>query len=366
MELVRYIHPVGQGAFYTEQFFDNDKRVATVVYDCGAKPSLPALNREIENTFSDSDEIDILFISHFHADHINGIERLKDTIKKIKTVVIPYMDDTTRYLSLATMSTFDASVYQLIVSPQSYFEGSRVIEVNRNDGEPRGLEPIVVDNLPPRDRIESGTSLLFSKVHFWEYMPFNIDFDEFHKALKKALSNHGFEPERLPELVTDKENLNKIHDIYTKYFKNLNESSMIVYSGAVNGSVESRNNACLYTGDATITPTLTNQLTHQLRQSRVEKIQMLQIPHHGSRSSFDESLLNLLNNNHEPILFLSCGKTNSYGHPSPYVITRCNLFLATKHVPYYYWRHCCGYNRNLVDIVTEEKQTMLVVPYKLF
>lgn len=31
----RIIHPVGQGAFYTERFFDNDSVKALVVYDCG-------------------------------------------------------------------------------------------------------------------------------------------------------------------------------------------------------------------------------------------------------------------------------------------------------------------------------------------
>lgn len=31
----RVLHPVGQGAFFTEQFFDGDNTIFNVVYDCG-------------------------------------------------------------------------------------------------------------------------------------------------------------------------------------------------------------------------------------------------------------------------------------------------------------------------------------------
>ena len=35
MEMIRTIHPIGQGAFYSEQFKEKDKKIANIVYDCG-------------------------------------------------------------------------------------------------------------------------------------------------------------------------------------------------------------------------------------------------------------------------------------------------------------------------------------------
>lgn len=76
----RVLHPVGQGAFFTEQFYDeNDVNIFTVAYDCGEKNSNKHLEREIDNTLYPTGqpvEIDLMFISHLDEDHISGIEYL--------------------------------------------------------------------------------------------------------------------------------------------------------------------------------------------------------------------------------------------------------------------------------------------------
>ena len=62
MEMIRTIHPIGQGAFYSEQFKEKDKKIANIVYDCGCN-----LDEEISNdgknvihsVFSEKDDIDI-------------------------------------------------------------------------------------------------------------------------------------------------------------------------------------------------------------------------------------------------------------------------------------------------------------------
>ena len=67
MKVIRHIHPIGQGAFYTERFVDdNNATLANVVYDCGANKTLSNSSKKmIEFTFCEDDEIDVLFISHF-------------------------------------------------------------------------------------------------------------------------------------------------------------------------------------------------------------------------------------------------------------------------------------------------------------
>lgn len=70
MIVSRIIHPVGQGAFYTERISTNGKTY-NVVYDCGSgcrKNPTSVLKREIASYYTKEDTIDILFISHFDND----------------------------------------------------------------------------------------------------------------------------------------------------------------------------------------------------------------------------------------------------------------------------------------------------------
>ena len=67
--MIRSFLPVGQGAFYTEQF---DCGV-NVVYDCGSSTSRSAIEKQIACTFEPREKIQAVFISHLHEDHINGL-----------------------------------------------------------------------------------------------------------------------------------------------------------------------------------------------------------------------------------------------------------------------------------------------------
>ena len=78
-EMRRRFLPVGQGAFYVEQFFDygtvRDRRV-NVVYDCGSLSGSTLLHDRIDDCFYAGEKIHALFLSHFDADHVNGLEYL--------------------------------------------------------------------------------------------------------------------------------------------------------------------------------------------------------------------------------------------------------------------------------------------------
>ena len=81
MVFKRVLHPVGQGAFFTEQFYDDnqDTLMYNVVYDCGSKSSgiQKQMERTIESTLHDKKTIDAMFLSHFDDDHINFVNYLK-------------------------------------------------------------------------------------------------------------------------------------------------------------------------------------------------------------------------------------------------------------------------------------------------
>lgn len=80
--LKRTFHPVGQGAFFTEQFYDDamEHVLYNVVYDCGSKsPGIRIqMERDIRNSFYDKKTIDVLFLSHFDDDHVNYVKYLKN------------------------------------------------------------------------------------------------------------------------------------------------------------------------------------------------------------------------------------------------------------------------------------------------
>lgn len=95
MHIQRIIHPVGQGAFYSEHFILKNGKEVNVVYDCGAdQPWNDALEREISHFYECKNNIiDALFISHFDQDHVNGIH---DLVNKrgiqIKKVILPVLE----------------------------------------------------------------------------------------------------------------------------------------------------------------------------------------------------------------------------------------------------------------------------------
>ena len=73
VNFTRKFHPVGFGAFYTE-CHEFGGREINVVYDCGTLKGETFIEGCIRKQFpKDKTVIDILFISHFHKDHINGV-----------------------------------------------------------------------------------------------------------------------------------------------------------------------------------------------------------------------------------------------------------------------------------------------------
>jgi hypothetical protein len=93
------IHPVGHGLFYSGIMkFQNDNRIENTfrfVFDCGSlQMSKKQLYEEIEvfhNNFKENETLDLLVISHFHSDHINGIKELLAG-RKVKRVIAPFID----------------------------------------------------------------------------------------------------------------------------------------------------------------------------------------------------------------------------------------------------------------------------------
>lgn len=80
--------PVGQGGFLISEMTGPSASTFTYAFDCGS------LNREhFEQglSFCSPGKIDVLFVSHLDADHINGIDALMAHMQ-VDTVVLPCLD----------------------------------------------------------------------------------------------------------------------------------------------------------------------------------------------------------------------------------------------------------------------------------
>lgn len=291
--LQRILHPVGQGGFYTEQFmnkeedFDNSV-LFNVVYDCGSKEK-NLLDKTIDYTFpKKKSEIDILFLSHFDEDHVNGVEYLGKRVQKIKCVVMPLLKASQKVMAFLNcqIDFFNMPSFKVIhnidkvvfikgveTSSSELENSSRNRERNLNNINREYRNVINVEDTEDLEILSSGTPL--SLIHLdsrkptkeWIYIPFNIcdesEYDEFKKFLQSDDSDlaekltkfiEGFEFEngsgkvskfRLSEWDEIKKGLRKIYDKYIKEksqnLTNRNDSSMIVYSGPIENNVEIRN-----------------------------------------------------------------------------------------------------------------------------
>ncbi|KAA6329496.1 hypothetical protein EZS27_021703 [termite gut metagenome] len=337
--MIRIFHPIGQGAFYTEQQMISG-RVYTVVYDCGSITLSEQLMRNlIDSFFQKGSTIDLLFISHFHADHINGIKSLLKRCK-VKRVVIPLLkDDDKIVLKLDNAVRFKYDETQIIDDPENFFgenvKITKVQVVTEGNAEPPNIN---ADELS--DRINSGTKIMMPDN--WFYIPYNYKQEERTMQFSNALSE-------LYDMSIDDININdlgnkdlqkKLQAAYKKVNGCLNKTSMLVFAGtdpdirltSINQIPCNIPCGCLYTGDVSLKQ---RGFIEDLR-TRLNKyfnsIGTIQIPHHGSEENWKLDVLNT----HMQCAVISHGMHNKYKHPSSSVfkevITKIpfNTFCVTE------------------------------------
>lgn len=353
----RIFHPIGQGAFYSERHTSCN---INIVYDCGTtNPSLPAKQRVVSQSFSKDDVIHILFISHFDKDHISLIDTLKKAVKRIERVVLPLLHDEQKiFLSNIYKTLGQPRLAKLVSDPNIFFgRETQIIGVRPNSDTEVGEIPSlnVLEINETRTQIQSGTPLTINGFNDWVYIPFNYQYKTRSNEFQNKLHNEGVDVGKLKTNsdyllygITDVEK-KKIIGVYNGrgIYKgkgvsgNINENSMFLYSGPscekdlhkhswirgdyrcdlfrcyVNIDSHSHRAACLYTGDGDL-----NKVDiRKIYRRYWDLIGTIQIPHHGSGKSFkatpfDEGGF---------LCPMSVGNKNSYGHPSPIVISE--LFL---------------------------------------
>lgn len=367
MRIIRTIHPVGQGAFYTEKFICENGDQKLVVYDCGAKSNdYKYLTVELSSYFHKAQFIDLLFVSHFDDDHINGIIQLKKLGIKIKTVVVPLIDQNNRWFYICTGG---ALVMGAINNPKSFFGADNLIEVesvnenilNENDENSKEIDIEGID-----DKIKSGNHMLLSglKQH-WYYIPYNFEEDKRRNELVTELKNNDYFVNAAKDMDCTVEDL--LHNdkfiegnssIINSIYKGIctdgaNRCSLVVYSGPTKKKdnparfcyCENHNYwcrfgligcGCLYLGDTDLNQgRRPNKIIRQLElflKHCISEIGTIQLPHHGAIKNFNKSLLSY--NKNYKLFFASFGNGNTYGHPSydvvEQIISSDNIFCGVN------------------------------------
>jgi len=155
--------PVGQGGFHAARLLDDGELIVRYVVDCGAMSTYDAtrdtrIDSYIEGEGGEGTNLDYLFITHAHGDHLNGVERLLDALTGMKVVVIvmPLLNVVDRLISYARTASVDpkaaaTTFYRdFIVDPVkavSRFGPEQIIQV-RSSG-PGGRAPFSINDGGP-------------------------------------------------------------------------------------------------------------------------------------------------------------------------------------------------------------------------
>lgn len=363
--MVRSILPVGQGAFYCEQFKNKSLQGETinVVYDCGSSTDVELIKKQIRATFNKNEPIQAVFISHLHDDHINGLDFLLEYCD-VKNIVFPFTSSEEKTIlllyNLVNEINQESFSFSFIKNPRT------AIESKVQDKQMPKLFQIIPEEFQDNHYIEDSVYTMSSGKdishyifddemlsNYWLYIPFNFQYQSKKEILMKELNlifgnssekNNYFDLEKLWKNSSN-ETKNKIKKVFECLPDSLNTNSMTLYSGTSKYSgvqfvrcnhscsypccccdFHYKNVGCLYTGDYDAGK-LTN--FEELRKKYIkywENIGCIQIPHHGSKNNYNNHFSKL-----DAYFVISAGKNNKYRHPHSYVMKD---LLLNDHYPF--------------------------------
>lgn len=352
---IRTFHPVGQGAFYSERHSDFN-----IVYDCGTMSPKKA-RPVVEDAFKYK-VVDILFISHFDKDHISSIPDLKKSASKIKVVVLPLLNNQQRNLLLNFYSKFSVDLKNIINDPESYFDSdTTIVRIQPTTNtfnferqlDPRDLRELINNNSNESIEIESGTPLTITSTAGmetirWCFIPYNYEDKvrriEVDRELNKACISTSTLMNDPNYTLSNLENTtlkNKMKTIYNKLQGKINENSMLLYSGpdlsndlrkchcfhSSHHKILTINSkfcytclcmsGCIYTGDSDFKCFKLKDIY----AGYVDHVDVIQIPHHGSKYDFDLQALEGFSGTIMPVSH----KTTSSKHPDAEVVKELTI-----------------------------------------
>lgn len=295
----RTLHPVGQGAFFTEQFFNEgaEKPFFNVVYDCGSftdgnlKTPPEILKNAISTVFSTQDTINLLFISHFDGDYINGIQYLinEGYMDKHTIVIIPF-----KYAKTLSILDDSGNAYNQIalLINELMNRNIHVVGIDDVDLSSEGEGRVVLyENLHTLNKISNGARLVYRNdqgQEMWYYVPFLIKrkHSNFLDRFKVELENRGLTLDDLSDSNIIRNEFDTIREAsqHSGKGKAINMHSLQLLSFCAN--LKKEESSCLYTGDTNLANRFYYDIELDFVNKTLNSIGMMQIPHHGSKKNY--------------------------------------------------------------------------------
>jgi hypothetical protein len=327
---------VGQGAFYTGIFIHrHNGNQFSFVYDCGTRSSPQYINQEIHKFVIESSHkmIDILFISHFHDDHINKISELLNQTGGAKIAILPYLTPEELLLTYidVSLSGGDAETLTFITNPTAFLLERKVEQIiyihpddekdtdennepNIRDSDPElpDFQFVISNQLKKTSIKDSNASVshhydsgIFSIIGIWHFKFFNKPripdiINDFILDVKTLLNIPSFDFNDLANYVNNNPKTFKtgFNKIYSKNFgarQLVNETSLLIYHGPlrpIKGNqlnhrrwIKNRCSGTLLTGDIIFNNDCFNGMILKWGSyAYTIDVGIFQIPHHGANN----------------------------------------------------------------------------------
>lgn len=356
-------YAVGQGGLHlgiiTYPYFYNNEIVYNnyaYIYDCGCSSGNSIINRNIDDIISKLNNTKNLtylyiFISHVHADHINGIKYLCEQLisneidLKIPfghiVFVLPFMDETDKLISLGGIRFDDIQDYEetisFIINPRNIIDERFDIQYLTD------IPPKNIDNYNNWDSYKiplTDNNFLYHKNPFifysenrgysWLVLPYYVkdkckNKEVLIQELKKANINIAN--------CTDKHLIKRLRIIYLMHCDNdLNLPSLCLYSGA-----DKVLNYCytgwIHTGDINFNKSncaaYNGLINHYI--NLLNNVRVVQIPHHGSRDYSNISHFSVFKNLRSYFVTTqSVTNGGSKPHVSPEYLNNSRIILLNE------------------------------------
>lgn len=375
-------HNIGQGLFYSGLLNLKDSKnhdVFSFVYDCGTDSNKLFLRREIESFkpllpsagTPNEKKLNMLVISHLHDDHVNGLKYLLDNVK-VDTVVMPYIDDGLKSLSLIESSRNSDFLRTFYLDPVNWLASRgvrRILLLGAEDADAKGEglssgQPLNNDDsdiyVDPENVIStgsaSGTSIVYlesrstvrCEKYCWEFQFENLKLDPTVIAsYKSIIEDYKRKYKSLKNILLDKQLTKDLRGDIRKQCGNIfNRTSVVLLHRPIADKAIVQLHICNCNTCRYLMPIKCNKdiaynsvLTGDIELKKNESFQILpidpdehrylviQFPHHGAKNDYNINYFSKL-----PAIttVLSYGITNKFGHPNGEVLCMLRRFTLVN------------------------------------
>lgn len=338
----------GQGLFYMGEIDLSNRKTFRFIYDCGGNNISRAINQHIKKDVV----IDMLVISHFDDDHINGLPNLFNRVERVKRIFIPYYKGIESYLLLMAYvygngATFDKVDEIVLVSTSEKIEDE--------SDELRDFNKIRIENLFDYNRYNlSNVTVgeIKNKVLYvekkWTFKFYNVristDINTVISDIDNLISNNNCKD--LEELLELRPHAAKVglRTIYSNYCSSRynnskqNQSSLCLYHAPIKretcgihfmsydrvyfeSRIKTPRLGTMLTGDISLktkkNPKNYNEFKEHYK-NEIDNIGIFLLPHHGANNNWNSLILGDFIRT--PIFLNSSGINNRFKHPGSMVI----------------------------------------------